>query len=161
MAKPTPHIQEQLKATGIAQVIVLLKDAAIRPVSKAGLELGAPVARGATESAISKLEKHFIVAPQSQDGFLARSLARRVVRSRRKTVLASTALEAAVAEQYTPPPKMRVFKHLGILLGTVDQDGLKELQENAGVQAVVGTPEMSLIRPVAEQAAKLSGDTTW
>jgi subtilisin family serine protease len=158
----TTQVREQLRATGIAQVIVVLKPAAIPPAG-VGLEMapaGAPVApEGMLAAVAADLGTHFTSAPQSQDQALARALARKGLRrlrgGGRRLAPGSAAAEAAAV------PGVRLFKHLGVLLGTVDREGLKALEADDRVQAVTGAPAISLIRPVASAPAKLSGAVTW
>ncbi len=55
----------------------------------------------------------------------------------------------------------RFFPQLGIMLGTVDHDGLAALRADHDVVAVVGAPALSPIRPRAVRAAKLESAHTW
>jgi subtilisin family serine protease len=70
----------------------------------------------------------------------------------------SLALAASLGE---PSEAFRVFPELGVVLGTVDRDGLQALRADGGVVSVVGAPALSPIRPWAVRAAKLSSTHTW
>jgi subtilisin len=55
----------------------------------------------------------------------------------------------------------RFFPHLGVLLGTVDRDGLAALRSDPQVVSVGGAPALSPIRPPRVAAARLAKDRTW
>jgi subtilisin family serine protease len=54
-----------------------------------------------------------------------------------------------------------VFPRLGVVLGTVDQDGLAALRADPEVVHVAGAPQLSPIRPKRVRAAKLETTATW
>jgi subtilisin family serine protease len=58
---------------------------------------------------------------------------------------------------------MRYFKHLGLMLGVVDQLGLKTLRNDARVQDVSGAPQLRWIRPVSSRSTTTvaAAKTTW
>jgi subtilisin len=60
-----------------------------------------------------------------------------------------------------PGPAFRVYKNLGIVLGTVDEASYKAVKESDAVRAVTAVPELSLIRPVRAAAATPKGGVTW
>ncbi len=55
----------------------------------------------------------------------------------------------------------RVYKNLGLILGTVDSDGLARLKKESAVKAVDEAPVLSLIRPVAASTAAAPAGITW
>ena len=67
----------------------------------------------------------------------------------------------AIAESVNPPPPFHIYKNLGIVLGSVDNKGYKEVKESEGVRAVTEVPEVSLIRPVAAASAAPQAGPTW
>ena len=58
-------------------------------------------------------------------------------------------------------PPCRFFPNLGVLLGTVDRDGLAALRSDPQVVSVDGAPALSPIRPSRVAAAKLDRPRTW
>jgi subtilisin len=79
--------------------------------------------------------------------------------------LMAAASRAASKKSGHPRPveehKMRVYPHLGLVLGFVDRDGAAALAASPQVERVVEAPELSLIRPVATRAARLAAAPTW
>jgi subtilisin family serine protease len=71
---------------------------------------------------------------------------------------ASLALATSLGE---PGEAYRIFPQLGIMLGTVDHDGLVALRKDPEVVSVVGAPALSPIRPRAVRAATLASAITW
>ena len=111
------YIDEQLKASGVAQAIVVLKD----PTQ--------------TDKAANELGKHFRLAETAPQTALASALALRRG-------------GAAGRARISPPPAMRIYENLGIMLGTVDQQGLSALRAaRKNVAQVASAPVLSLIRP--------------
>lgn len=85
---------------------------------------------------VLRLEKHFLRDPVTRSSALAASLG-------------------------SSAPPCRIFPHLGVLLGTVDRDGLLALRSEPHVVTVVGAPALSPIRPRRRAAAKLEAAHTW
>src|SRR4051812_1999770 len=55
----------------------------------------------------------------------------------------------ALAEGVTgTAPNYRVYKNLGIVLGSVDEQSYHAVKKHGAVRAVTAVPELSLIRPV-------------
>src|SRR5574341_477683 len=71
---------------------------------------------------------------------------------------ASLALARSLGE---PAEAYRVFPQLGVMLGTVDHDGLAALRKDPEVVSVVGAPALSPIRPRAVRAATLASADGW
>lgn len=146
--KPTaievsPHIVQEFKVAGVAQVIVVLK---------------APVAAGASLSATDvqpDLARCFISSPLSRDAAILKAM----MPAARQTALAGAA--ALVEAGPALPPPFRVYEHLGIILGTVSPDGLKQLQSDGRVGSVTGAPELSLIHPQTVATAEVTAGPTW
>jgi subtilisin family serine protease len=59
------------------------------------------------------------------------------------------------------PAPFRVFPQLGVVLGTVDAQGLAALRADPEVVSVVGAPALSPIRPRSVRAASLRAVHTW
>jgi subtilisin len=147
------RIEEELRATGLAQVIVILKQP---PARRAALERGAAaeVAAQPDLAGVSRaLEKYFTASQFSHEGALAMAMRPAPARAG-----ARGALERGKA---AAPPKARMYPNLGLMLGTVDKQGLQGLKKDERVQAVKAAPHLSLIRPVAAQDTKLAGGVTW
>jgi len=98
----------------------------------------------------NELSTAFTRSERAQDSLLAATLVNRRSDS-------GAALVSGV------PPKMRYFKHLGLMLGVVDQLGLKTLRNDARVQDVSGAPQLRWIRPVSSRSTTALGaaKTTW
>lgn len=149
------RLQGLVEATGHAQVIAVIKREYLpapgpAPVASAAVR-GSPTAaatRGARIRDFAKtFETHFVSHHQAQDAALLR---------------AGVGLRFRASATAQPePPKMRMYGNLGVLLGTVDAQGLESLGGDERVEAVTGAPEISLIRPVATAAAKAPTGVTW
>jgi subtilisin len=139
----TPHITEQLEATGFAQVIVTVQEGGHLAAAALGAAEGtAPAA--SVRSIAGELEHLFTVPEHGQDAALSRAAARR-------------ATAAAVRE----PQRVRAYEHLGLLLGTVDAAGLAALRAHRRVREVNGAPPLRLIRPVKSRKATGARAITW
>jgi subtilisin family serine protease len=143
----TPAIREQLQATGVAQVIVVLKRAE-RPAAAA---LEAAPATAGVAAAAARLRSYFLTGPDTRQGAVALHAP--------PTGLPATAsaLESAPAPVGGP----LVFEHLGVLLGSADADGVRALEDHGLVDEVTAAPEFSLIRPVRRTAAARPAGSTW
>jgi subtilisin len=141
----SPQIQQELQASGVAQVIVVLgAPAAVRALAAVGASLGKP--------SQDALENCFTASELSQRSALIRAgLAPRSVRA---AAAASLAAEPAL-------PPVQHFPNLGVMLGTVTQSGLNNLINDPRVTDLGGAPQISLIRPQRAEPAKLSTATTW
>ena len=126
-------LRDTLAAAGYAKVIVTLKSAL---AAAAGAEAAA-------------LENNFIIPSEAQQESLVaaavRSSSRKDQRQRRQS----------------DQRRMKVYPHLGLALGFVDESGAAALQASAQVDRVVEAPELSLIRPVTARAARLTATPTW
>lgn len=138
----SPAIEQQFRASGVAQVIVVVRPA------------GAPAAAaaGAQRAHMAALEKHFSSLELSQRSALA-ATPTRSAGVRRASLRATRAGASA-------PPVMH-FPNLGVMLGTVTPDGLVALRDDDAVVAVAGTPQISLIRPEGARAARPTRRVTW
>lgn len=143
----SPSVDQDMKARGVAQVIAVL--AAPAPVTRAAAVAGAAAAVVVPgNGAVARVEACF----RSSE----RSLASAV---RHDLVTRSAGAAAAAA----PPPgkASTTFHNLGVVLGTVDAEGLARLQESADVAAICGSPQISLIRPQSVAAAAAPKGVTW
>jgi subtilisin len=61
----------------------------------------------------------------------------------------------------TQAPECQFFPHLGVLLGTVDREGLAALRADPEVVSVDGAPPLSPIRPPRVAPATLDRPVTW
>lgn len=151
------QINQQLKATGVAQVIVVLK-AAPAASGAAAAALGRTAAVGSgmppppTQS-LAGLEGCFTQSELSQVSALAEISSARA---------ASPTRDAATGKRAPAvTPKSRFYPHLGVMFGTVDRKGLSDLRADNRVAAVSGAPQISLIHPTGIAAAKLAKKVTW
>lgn len=71
------------------------------------------------------------------------------------------ALALAASAGVAAGPAARFFPHLGVMLGTVDRDGLAALRADTTVDSVSGAPLLSPIRPRRVAAARLQDELTW
>jgi subtilisin len=131
----TSSVEATIAAIGYAKVIVALK------------EVPSFAAASATQ-AEGSIERHFMIPNEAQAESLAVSASH------------------AASRKFKPaqPPtsrRVRVFKHLGLAIGYVDRGGLASLAADPQVGKVDKAPELSLIRPVQAQPAKLGVGTSW
>ena len=126
------YIDEQFKAFGIAQVMVIFR---------------APQTAAA---AAQSLAKHFRLSDTAPQSELAAAMSLKSIGD------GSRGKESA-------PEAMRFYEHLGIMLGTVDKQGLAALKaDKQQVAEVTSTPIFSLIRPAIRAAtAKPKTAFTW
>jgi subtilisin len=150
-------IENQLNATGIAQVLVVLKSPP--PVSTVtagraagGMSLTAASAATAGNE-LAGMDKYFVHSDLSQNHALAVAGA--------GNVAAMLRTAAAPARRVKTPPAVLHFPNLGVMLGNVTREGLAALRADERVDKVVETQEPSLIKPVEVAAAKLTTKTTW
>lgn len=129
----SPTVEQDLKARGVAQVIVVLHQ-----------DVGAA---SADSSAARTVQSCFRLSERSQASALRTSLVTR---------------GGLAAARVPPESPGRIFPNLGIMLGTVDRDGLAALQASDTVTAISGSPQISLIRPDrAASVVKPTADVTW
>lgn len=96
---------------------------------------GAALAAARTD--IQHVTRHFRRSEDSRPGAVARAAGRR-----------------------TPPSPCKVYKNLGVILGTVDEKGYQGLKKDPSVKTVNEAPQISLIKPVAATvAAAVKGAT--
>lgn len=136
------HITQELKARGVAEVIVILK-ATTDP----------EVVAAASGASASKMKA--ALTPAAAD---ARALADHFVSS---ALSLSGAVAAARAGPGRQPAPVRYFVHLGVMLGTVTREGLAALRADPRVQAVTGAPPLSPVRPKRIRPARLTRRHTW
>jgi subtilisin family serine protease len=129
-------ISQDLQASGVAQVIVVLKQAPAAAALGGRAAVGGPM----MAAPVGGLERHFRHSELSQDSALAAS-----------TLTPPNAVE----------PALRYYPNLGVALGTVDREGLAALRSDPAVASVQGAPKLSLIAPERIADAKLSVDRTW
>jgi subtilisin family serine protease len=128
----SPTIDQDMKARGIAQVMVVLAG----PAATANAGLAAATTRSAAtrtrvDAEARRVERHFRTSERSQSSAL------------RQEIVTRSSAGAAI-----PPQQACItFPNLGVMLGTVDRDGLAGLQASNDVATVCGTPQLSLIRP--------------
>lgn len=146
-------LEQELKARGVAEVIVVLRPAAAPAV---GAAAGARFAtRAESATAAADLSQYFVTGdPRAQETAIARASA--TSRGSRLSVRAAARAEAAA----TPPPP-RTFDNLGVMLGTVTREGLEALEADRKVELVAGAPQISLVRPTSTSAASMTDSFTW
>lgn len=151
------QISNELKATGIAQVLVVLQPptaAAAASVTSANRAGGLSLAAAASRApALSGIENYFQNSELSINSALARAGMSRV---------GSFGIAGAAASRRAKtPPAVLHFPNLGLMLGTVTREGLVGLRADERVSKVTTAPQPRLIRPVHIAAAKLTTKTTW
>jgi len=120
----SPTIVQEMKARGVAQVLVYMRTAI-------------PQTLAASEEAIpADIRRCFVDSAMSSSYALRRE---RSPRSRREQFALSLSDES--------PGDIQVYENLGIVVGTVDPNGLADLIAHDRVAAVTGSPQFSLIRP--------------
>ena len=129
-------ISQDLEATGVAQVIVVLKTP---PAAAPAAAAAAARPRPELETPFN-LQRYFRTSELSQD-----------------SALAASNLTAA----NTAAPPVRYYPNLGVALGTVDRAGLAALRSSPAVASVQGAPKFSLIAPERVQDTKLTVKETW
>ena len=133
----SPSVDQDMKARGVAQVIAVLASSA-----------GASLAVADSGEAAHRVESCFRSSERSQASAVRQALVSRA--------------GAAAAAAVLPPAQASItFPHLGVVLGTVDVEGLAELQASADVSVICGTPQISLIRPEHVAAAAAPAGITW
>jgi subtilisin family serine protease len=138
----TPAIRQQIRASGVAQVIVVLKEAMKPP--------GQPLETGlatVAQRAVDRLRNFFLTGPQTRDGAIARHAA------------GLSAVASPLESESAGGP--RLFENLGVMLGSVNNEGVRHLEQDELVDEVTAAPELSLIRPVRRAAASRSSGVTW
>jgi subtilisin len=137
------NVEDQLKATGEAQVIVLLAP------PKAGL--AAAIAKNAGPS--QDLLNCFTLTEKSRWSAIARATS-----SVAKGVGLAAGAAVAMARQVAP---VRHYPNLNLLFGNVDRDGLNALSNSSEVEKIAGAPQISLIAPKRTAPARLTAANTW
>ncbi len=145
-------ISSQLKVARVAQVIVVLKQP--RQLDSAGMSAVATAARGH----YGRLSKRFRSSGLSHESAL-------VDESKTASKLKGHSAEFAVriAKNRRRVETSRLYPNLGIMLGTIDKEGLAALRNDDAVAKVLLAPEFSLIRPVGRvaMAAPKKKTVTW
>ncbi len=133
VAAVNTRIEDQLTATGTAQVLVVLRSAAAAAAAASG---GAASSAKTGHPVASRLRRHFI-QPNADPK-------------------APLALSAGVASH-----AVMHFPNLGVMLGTVNNEGLTGLWADEGVQSVEAAVAPTLVRPVDVRPASLTSQTVW
>jgi subtilisin len=123
----SPQIVQQLNATGVAQVIVVIKRAVALAASRG--------------TAAARLAKHFVVSDRSTDAAIHSALMTRAARGQ------GAAVRARARRRVSAPPRVRLYRNLGVMFGTVQPAGLHALRRDGDVAAVTGAPHFTLIKP--------------
>jgi len=129
------QITQQLKATGVAQVIV--------------------VPKGGGPEGVAGLAAHFRRSDLSQNAALAAAGLDSVL-----LTLAGTRAVGRERELPAPEP-VQFYPRLGVLFGTVDREGLAALRADPRVASVTGAPLLRPVWPHPVAAARLTRRATW
>jgi len=141
----SPSVDQDMKARGVAQIIAVLS---APPTTPATVHRAA-ASTSSANSAARRVESCFRSSERSQASALRHAA---ITRSATATVATTT----------VPPAQASItFANLGVVLGTVDMEGLANLQASDDVTAICGTPQISLIRPEAITAAAAPSGVTW
>jgi subtilisin len=141
-------IASSLKATGVADVIVVLKRAKVGQLAATGDLLPARIIR------------HFHTSRLSQDGALLEALSARGAVFSARAAAGGTSAEH-ISATAAPASKARYYPNLGLVLGTVDRAGVAALRNESSVDQVVDAPQLRLIKPVVTAAAEMQSGYTW
>jgi len=173
LARRVANVESQFEATGFALVLVELAEAS---ASAAAVTMTARSRREAVpepmaaQAGLTDMEKYFVVPPEAQDAALARqhvdTIAHRgVPRGGDGQNVGAAATTRAARRRHesvdTTIPKVRVFPNLGLMLGTVTRQGLKDVLADPRVSEVQGAPSISLIRPMRRSATSRQKGVTW
>ena len=144
------YIQNELDATGVAHVLVFLKDPTERATTAAAT---APV----PDARANALRKHFTLRETSQTSQLIEAanegMGLRASAGKPKRTPRITAASVQHGVRYYP--------NLGIMLGMATKEGIAALRNEAGVHRLSGVPPISLIHPTRTAAASLTRTVTW
>lgn len=150
-------IEEQIKAIGVAEVLVVLK---LAPPSiaatAAGFSGGGVSLTAANVPSLVGMDSYFTQSELSQSHALVMAGMSNVSAMSRVGARSS-----ASPRRVKTPPAVLHFPNLGVMLGTVNREGLAGLRADERVESVKATQQPSLIRPVAVAAASLTTKTTW
>lgn len=136
----SPSVDQDMKARGVAQIIAVLAAPGAAATTPATTENTTP-----DRNAARRVQHYFHSSNRSQ----------------------ASALRQAAVDHSAPTPVVAsaepsiAFPNLGVVLGTVDVEGLANLQASDDVAAICGTPQISLIRPEAATAAVAPAGVTW
>ena len=159
-------IEQELQAVGHARVIAVLKPTKRRKGEK-GLSFALDETISLQQDAVRTIERCFKPFRNSRTAQLTKEIAATsspTVRSKSAPELVNEKPKAAYAprDPHAEPGMensgMRYFPYLGIVMGTVDRQGIDQLrQHQKEVAALFSPPEMSLIRPFEDDLAALAG----
>jgi subtilisin family serine protease len=149
------QVAQELKARGVAEVIVVLK-ATTKPEVVAATRGASPsrmkAALAPAASAAKALARYFVSSTMSLPAAVAQARATEPRRRERR---------APEAHPVRRPAPVRYFAHLGVLFGTVTREGLAALRADPRVESVTGAPPISLVRPKRVEPGRLVGPHTW
>jgi subtilisin family serine protease len=128
-------IEDTIDALGSAKVIVSMKSTAIPA--------------GGVAAAVPDLAAQFVKADAAQENALG------------VAAFALSSRKSAAVRPGPPRPRLRVYEHLGLMLGFVDKAGHAALARDERVAAVYLAEELSLIRPTANAPAKPQMQISW
>ena len=169
-----PTISQTISTFGFAPVIAFTRKPVAEPESAAAAARAtratratrtrgaAAAVRVGAPSGLASLLRCFTEHEDSQIGALdaaaaSSSLGAAGQRAGRAKAGASRSRGAEAA----PAPTARVYGNLGVVYGTVDNEGLAALRADPQVTKVRAAPQLSLIRPVVSGPAKLTTANTW
>lgn len=142
------QLTQEFKARGVATVIAYLS-----PGAAAGSALGLAVAMP------KKAPK--VVLGCFTDGGLFTASAQLAEAHLTAGAAATTGPIRELAAAAKAASKPKYYPNLGVVLGTVDKEGLAALKKLDEVQSVSAAPVLSLIRPLGGAPAKLQSPLTW
>lgn len=160
-------IERQLDATGHAQVLVFLSTpaaaSAAAAVGAAALESAPAGAVDAEDApATEDLMRYFVPVDDLPPATSARSGLSAAARRRRKRRAAGLeSLSAAEGNGDATPAPVNLYPNLGVMLGTVEREGLEGLRADPRVANVTAAPALSIIAPVRVAATSSTGALTW
>lgn len=160
-------IREQLQAMGHARVMVVLKPRVTHRV-QGSVEFAAAETQELQSKSARKLMKYFKTFEDSREVLLSQALSGTSMATRSAVALATAdgeegngaALGGGTTNVVTRTnaSSVRYFPRLGVLLGSVDEAGLKRLSNATDdVASLSSPPEFSLIQPIVSGSAALAG----
>lgn len=145
-------IASNIKATGVCEVMVIVKPQALSGISRPRLS---------ASTCPDEILKHFIRSDVSRDAELVKVLKAHANPAAANNGALQPATATSLGTASTASPLARFYPHLGIALGTVDRAGLAALRKEAVVAKVLPAPELRLIKPVATTPKKPAAGYSW
>src|SRR5438067_5985923 len=143
-------IDLDLAAHGVAEVVVFLKSRTPTATTAAAAATRRPAYAAAASSVMSCFS----------DALAAHDTALREAQRFATTAVAAAA-RLPVRKRKSEDAPARLFRNLGVMLGSVNREGLDALEKHADVARIFPAPQLRLIRPRRIAAAAAPQQPTW